>query len=118
MKIAIATDNNKCSEHFGRCEEFKVYEIENKKIINEESIINPEHKFNFLPKYLKEKEIDVIISTDMGRNAQNNFSKYDIEVITGVTGSIDEIIRLYLKGELKSNNKICTRQVFKKENEN
>jgi predicted Fe-Mo cluster-binding NifX family protein len=115
MKVAISIDKNKCSEHFGRCEKFNIYEIENGIIIKKEEIINPTHKFNFLPGYLKENEVDIIIANDMGRNAQNLFNSYNIKIITGVNGFPDKIIELYLKGDLKSKNIICTRQTFKGE---
>lgn len=52
MKIAIATDNNQCSDHFGHCEGFKLYDVVNGKIEHEDFIKNPGHKPGFLPNYL------------------------------------------------------------------
>lgn len=51
MKIAIATDNNQCSDHFGHCEGFKLYDVVNGKIEHEDFIKNPGHKPGFLPNY-------------------------------------------------------------------
>ncbi|MFW5982187.1 MAG: NifB/NifX family molybdenum-iron cluster-binding protein, partial [Halanaerobiaceae bacterium] len=57
MKIAIASQNGIVSNHFGHCEGFKVYQIENKEIITEDFIANPGHKPGFLPVFLNDKDI-------------------------------------------------------------
>jgi len=107
MKIAIANNNNMCTEHFGHCEGFKIYELENEKVINEDFIKNPGHKPGLLPIFLKEKGINIIISGGMGQMAQELFCENNIEVIVGASGENDKLINQYLKGILKSNNRIC-----------
>ena len=47
MKIAVATDNNKVTEHFGHCEEFMIFDTEKNEIINSETIANPGHRPGF-----------------------------------------------------------------------
>ena len=107
MKIAIANNDNMCTEHFGHCEGFKIYELENGKIINEDFIKNPGHKPGFLPMFLKEKGINVIISGGMGQMAQELFIENNIEVIVGANGENIELINQYLNGFLKSDKSIC-----------
>ena len=48
MRIAIATDAGMVSRHFGHCEGFTVYDVENDKIAKEEFLANPGHKKGFL----------------------------------------------------------------------
>ena len=107
MKIAIAADGNLVSGHFGHCEGFKVYELEENKIINDEFIPNPGHRPGFLPVFLKEKGIDIIISGGMGASAQQLFAERKIQVIVGAEGNCDNIIKDYIKGEIKSTGAIC-----------
>lgn len=112
MKIAIATDNNKCSDHFGHCEGFKIYDVVNGKIVGEEFIRNPGHKPGFLPMYLSGRGVNIIISSGMGSAAQNLFKKENIEVIVGCNGDIDEIIKKHIDGNLISDKSICEKHEF------
>lgn len=107
MKIAIATDNNMVSRHFGHCEGFTIFTLENKKISKKEFIENPGHKKGFLPIFLNEHGINIIISGGMGQGAIEIFNNNNIEVITGTTGNLEEIIQAYLEGELISSGSIC-----------
>ena len=44
MKIAIATDNNMVSAHFGHCPEFTIYDVVGKKVNGKEVVENPGHQ--------------------------------------------------------------------------
>lgn len=112
MKLAIAVDQNKCSDHFGHCQGFKIYDIANGKIQKEEFINNPGHKPGFLPLYLSGRGVNVIISSGMGSTAQNLFEKENIEVIVGCQGSLEKIIKSYIDGNLVSDKSICDKHEF------
>lgn len=107
MKIAVASENNRVSEHFGHCPNFTIYEVEDKKIREKDTIDNPGHKPGFLPKFLGEKGIEVIISGGMGRKAIELFNEEDIEVITGAEGDTDKIVEKYIEGKLESTGSVC-----------
>ncbi|WP_058484906.1 NifB/NifX family molybdenum-iron cluster-binding protein [Defluviitalea phaphyphila] len=107
MKIAVASEGKMVSGHFGHCEGFTVYEVEENKIKNKEFVKNPGHRPGFLPKYLNELGINVIISGGMGETAQQLFNQNNIEVIVGVEGVSDEVIDKYLKNELRSTGSVC-----------
>ena len=49
----------------------------------------------------------MIIAGGMGAAAQQLFTQNEIEVIVGAEGKCDEIVDLYLKGELESTGSIC-----------
>lgn len=102
MKIAIATDNDKVSAHFGRCPQFTVLEIKSNKLINKEVIDNPGHRAGFLPEYFHDKGIGCIVAGGAGRRASSIFKDKGIDLIVGITGSINEVIDKALKGTLES----------------
>ncbi|MEJ8554139.1 NifB/NifX family molybdenum-iron cluster-binding protein [Tepidibacter sp. Z1-5] len=108
MKIAVASDNKMVSGHFGHCEGFSVYEVADSKILKNEFIQNPGHKPGYLPVFLKEHNVDVIIAGGMGGTAQDLFRENDIEVVVGASGLADKSVENYIKGNLKSTNSVCT----------
>lgn len=107
MKIAVASDNNMVSAHFGHCEGFTIFETENNKIGEKQFLKNPGHKPGFLPKYLAEQKVDVIIAGGMGETAQTLFNENGIEVVVGANGSTENVTKGFLSGELKSTGSIC-----------
>ena len=107
MKIAIATDGDKVSGHFGHCEGFSMYEISQGKVLGHEFEPNPGHRPGFLPVFLKEKGADVIISGGMGATAQQLFTDNGIQVIVGASGNCSDIIEDYIKGNLESTGAVC-----------
>lgn len=108
MKIAVACEKNIVSGHFGHCEGFGIYKVENKNILNKEFIQNPGHRPGYLPVFLKEHNVDIIISGGMGATAQQLFEQNNINVVVGASGSSDEVVEKYINGEIKSTGSICT----------
>ena len=49
IKIAVASENEMVTKHFGHCANFNIFEIKNNQIIKSESIPNPGHSRGFLP---------------------------------------------------------------------
>jgi predicted Fe-Mo cluster-binding NifX family protein len=107
MKIAVASENGMVTEHFGHCESFIIFEAENNQIIKSESIPNPGHKPGFLPNFLNDKGVNVIISGGMGGGAIEIFNEKGIEVIIGASGLSKAAAELYLKGMLQSTGSVC-----------
>ncbi len=107
MKIAVASEGRKVSGHFGHCQQFLMFSAENNKIMKEEAVANPGHKPGFLPKFLYEQGVNVIISGGMGGAAVSLFNENDIEVVVGAQGDSKEMAEKYLNNELKSTGSVC-----------
>ncbi|HZK09712.1 MAG TPA: NifB/NifX family molybdenum-iron cluster-binding protein [Clostridia bacterium] len=107
LKIAVASDKGNVTEHFGHCETFMVFNSQEKEIVEEILLPNPGHKPGFLPRYLHEQGVDVIISGGMGGAAVAIFNENNIEVIIGAKGEAKKAAEAYLKGELSSTGSVC-----------
>jgi len=107
MKIAVASDNGMVTEHFGHCQSFMLFETEKGQITNSETVANPGHKPGFLPNFLNEKGVKVIISGGMGAGAIDIFNEKDIEVIVGARGDAKAAAESYLQGALQSTGSVC-----------
>lgn len=107
MKIAVASENEMVTEHFGHCVNFNIFESENNKIVKSESVVNPGHKPGFLPNFLNDMGVNVIISGGMGQGAIDIFNEKGIEVITGASGNAEVTANSYLEGKLTSTGSVC-----------
>ena len=107
MKIAVASMGNKVADHFGHCENFNIYESTIGSVASSQCIPNPGHKPGFLPNFLGDMGVEVIIAGGMGGGAVEIFNERNIEVIVGAQGDAKTAAESYLQGELKSTGSVC-----------
>jgi len=110
MRIAIPLAQGKLSLHFGHCDQFAIFDIDDstKKIINRKDATPPAHAPGVLPKWLHENNVSVIVAGGMGQRAQQLFVQNDIKVIVGASdGSPEELVSAYLENTLETRDNIC-----------
>ena len=115
MKIAAAASGTMVSGHFGHCENFIIFETEGDRVISQNSVPNPGHKPGFLPNFLADMGVEVIISGGMGGGAVDIFNERNVEVVVGAQGEAKDCVERYLKGDLKSTGSICHKHEHKDE---
>ena len=107
MKIAVTYDNGNIFQHFGRTEQFKVYEVEDNKIVSSEVVGSDGIGHGALAGLLAGHDIAVLICGGLGGGAMNALMNAGIEVCAGASGSADEAVEAYLKGELVNTGANC-----------
>lgn len=107
MKIAISTDGDSVSAHFGRCPSFTLVDIKDGKVTSKEVIDNPGHHPGFLPDFLGQKGANYIIAGGMGQRARMLFEEKKIIPILGVESLVDEAVARFLNDNLISDDKPC-----------
>lgn len=107
MKIAVAMEGNQVSEHFGHCERFALYDVEGSAIVQETVVDHPGHQPGFLPIFLTEKGVNVVIAGGMGRKAVDLFEGVGMKTITGVAGPVKDVAEAYLAGKLVGTGEVC-----------
>lgn len=112
MKIAVASEGKYVSGHFGHCEGFTIYEVEEGKSLSRSFTQNPGHKPGYLPVFLKGLNVNVIIAGGMGETAQQLFNENEIKVVVGAQGLCDDVVQRYVSGELKSTGSICSEHEY------
>ena len=78
MKIAVAYKNGDVFQHFGKTENFKIYEIENNKIIKSYVISNNGITHCALINYLKELNVDTLICGGLGYGAISKLNELNL----------------------------------------
>lgn len=108
MRIAVTYENGQIFQHFGHTEEFKVYEVEDGKIVKSEIIGSNGSGHGALASLLNDRGIDVLICGGIGGGAQKALSERGIELCAGQSGDVDEAVEAYLRGELVNTGANCS----------
>jgi ATP-binding protein involved in chromosome partitioning len=110
MRCAVPVTGGVVSLHFGHCEQFALFDIDepNKRIRGKELIASPGHEPGLLPEWLAEQGVSLVIAGGMGSRAQGLFQQNRICVVTGTTESDPErAVQSYLAGMLATGPNIC-----------
>lgn len=107
MKIAVTYDNGNIFQHFGKTEFFKVYEVEDNKVISSEVIGSNGTGHGALAGLLADQDVDVLICGGIGGGAQAALEEAGVELCAGAQGDVDQAVEAYLKGELVSTGANC-----------
>lgn len=107
MKIAVTYDNGNVFQHFGRTEQFKVYEVEDGKIVSSEIMGTDGVGHEALAFLLADRAIDALICGGMGQGAQDALKEAGIEVCAGAEGDTDAAVEAFLRGELVNTGVNC-----------
>ena len=107
MKIAVTYDNGEVFQHFGKTESFKVYEVEDNKVVSSEVIGSNGTGHGALAGLLAEQGVNVLICGGIGGGAQTALTEAGIELCAGAQGNTDQAVESYLKGELVSSGANC-----------
>jgi predicted Fe-Mo cluster-binding NifX family protein len=110
MKYAVPVSGGVVSPHFGHCEQFALFDVdeEKKEVTRKELVPSPEHQPGLLPQWLAEEGVSVVLAGGMGPRAQDIFRQNRIEVVMGVLeGDPEKAVLNYLNGILATGDNIC-----------
>ncbi len=107
MKIAVTYENGEVFQHFGHTEQFKVYDVENGKVVSSKIIGSNGSGHGALATLLAGQSINVLICGGIGGGAQAALADQGIELCAGASGSADEAVEAYLHGDLVNTGANC-----------
>lgn len=102
-KVAIPIEGGRLSAHFGHCEQFYFADIENGKIVKEETITPPEHLPGVYPVWVKQQGANAVIAGGIGWKAKDLFAQENIMVYDGMAAFTDEpqkLVELFIDNKL------------------
>jgi predicted Fe-Mo cluster-binding NifX family protein len=107
-KIAIPVVNGQLNSHFGHTNQFFVYNVNDKKIINEEILTPPKHEPGVFPAWLASLGVTDVIAGGMGQRAIELFNQNKINVFVGVNiKAPKELISDFISGVLETSDNVC-----------
>ena len=100
MKIAVTYENGNVYQHFGHTAAFKVYDVENGKVLASRVIDTNGSGHGALAGLLSMEKVDVLICGGIGGGARMALMEAGIAIYGGVTGDADEAVELLLSNAL------------------
>ncbi len=100
MKIAVTYENGQIFAHFGHTEQFKIYEVEDNKIVSEGIVDTNGNGHGALAGFLTGHGVDTLICGGIGGGAKMALAEAGITLYGGVSGTADEAVRALLSGTL------------------
>ena len=101
MRIAVTYENGEIFQHFGHTEQFKLYDVEDGKIVNEQIVDTNGSGHGALAGFLQAAKVDALICGGIGMGAQMALSDAGIKLYGGVQGSADEAAKALAEGNLE-----------------
>ena len=103
MRIAATYENGNIFQHFGHTQQFKLYDIEDGKIVNTTVVDTNGSGHGALATFLIVHGADALICGGIGGGAQMALAQAGIKLYAGVSGSADEAANAFAAGELGYN---------------
>ena len=103
MRVAVTYENGEIFQHFGHTEQFKVYDIEDGRILSSEVVDTNGSGHGALAGVLKALKVDALICGGIGGGAQMALAEAGIRLFGGVSGSADAAAQALAEGKLDFN---------------
>ena len=100
MKIAVPYENEQIFQHFGHTEQFKVYEVEDGKIVSKAVVDTNGQGHGALAGLLQALSADILICGGIGGGAQMALAEAGIKLYGGVSGACDAAVEAFLANNL------------------
>ena len=103
MKIAVTYENGQIFQHFGHTEQFKIYTVEDGKVVSAAVVDTNGSGHGALAGFLTEQNVTVLICGGIGGGAQMALAQAGIKLYGGVSGNADAAVAAFLEGKLEFN---------------
>ena len=103
MRIAVTYENGEIFQHFGHTEQFKIYDVEDGRIVSSEVIDTLGSGHGALAGVLSALHADALICGGIGGGAQDALAAAGIRLYGGVSGDADAAAQALAAGTLAYN---------------
>lgn len=100
MRIAVTFEDGQVFQHFGHTEQFKIYDVEDGKVVSSQVAGTDGQGHGALAGVLKALGADVLICGGIGGGARAALDVGGIKLYGGVSGSADEAVEAFIAGRL------------------
>ena len=109
MKIAVPTRNGVVDDHFGHCDHYTIFTVEDRQITKIEELPSPQGcgcKSGIVAE-LQNIGVEVMLAGSMGDGAKNKLESHNIKVVRGCGGPVGVVVGGYLAGAIRDSGIGC-----------
>ena len=103
MKVAVTYENGQVFQHFGHSEQFKIYQVEEGKIVSSEVVDTNGSGHGALAGFLTNHGVEALICGGIGGGARNALAEAGIRLYPGVAGNADAAVEALVQDRLSYN---------------
>ena len=103
MIIAVTYENGQVFQHFGHTQQFKIYDIQDSRVVSFKIVDTNGSGHGALATFLKDLGVEVLICGGIGGGAQNALKEVGIKWYGGVKGDCNSAVISFLVGKLEYN---------------
>lgn len=100
MRIAVTYENGEIFQHFGHTAQFKLYDVEDGKLVREQIVDTNGSGHGALAGFLRAAQVDALICGGIGMGAQMALDDAGIQLFAGVQGNADQAALALAEGHL------------------
>jgi len=100
MRIAVTYADGVIFQHFGHTAAFKIYEVEEGRVVNTRVLETLGSGHGALAGFLAAYGVDTLICGGIGGGARMALAQAGIRILGGVSGDADDAVEALLAGEL------------------
>ena len=107
MRIAVPYEDGRIFQHFGRTQQFKIYDTDDSTVLHAEVMSTDGVKHEALAVVLAGNGVDVLVCGGLGAGAMSALQEAGIRVVSGASGDADTAVAAFLDGSLRSEGVNC-----------
>lgn len=109
MKIAVPTREGRIDDHFGHCDHYTIFTIEQSKIISRQTMPSPQGCGckSGVAADLQSMGVEVMLAGSMGDGAKQKLESHGIKVVRGCMGDVEAVVNGYLLGFILDSGQGC-----------
>lgn len=109
MKIAVPTRNGVVDNHFGHCDHYTIFAIEENRIVDKMTLPSPQGCGckSGIAADLQRMGVEIMLAGSMGDGALNKLAQHGIKAIRGCSGDVVRLVESFLVGEVDDSGEAC-----------
>lgn len=107
MRIAVPYEDGRIFQHFGRTQQFKIYDTDGSTVLHAEVMSTDGVMHEALAVVLAGNGVDVLVCGGLGAGAMSALQEAGIRVVSGASGDADTAVAAFLDGSLRSEGVNC-----------
>ncbi len=100
MMIAVTYEDGQVFQHFGKTERFKLYDVQDGKIVRTSMLDANGNGHSALAGLLRQNRVETLICGGIGAGAKQLLTESGIQFYAGVAGDADRAVTELLNGKL------------------